>query len=226
MGLEYKCKYPGYEYSHELSEVIYFGKTKFQTVCIARRKQENLITLWLDDTQQVSELETEAYHKALLGDDLYCEDTERALMFGAGTGTATQMLVSLGFKVDVVDIDEELVSIISKHMPWNKDIYKHPNVNMIYTDAKDYVSTCTKKYDTIIFDLTEPDANSSSCWNKDFFSKCKELLVEAGSFRSQLGYSGIHHDTSMFKSLFPRGKVKECAKSTWSFFHAENFREN
>lgn len=76
----------------------------------------------------------------------YIKPGGKLLVIGLGTGTTVKKLIRLGFKVDVVELYPEVVTIARERFR-----FTHP---VIVSDGMDYVRKTKKRYDGIIVDAT------------------------------------------------------------------------
>lgn len=175
-----------------------FQRTRFCQLLIAENTEKGKF-LAIDGRIQTSEAAYEEYHTQLLAN--IPEYSGRALLLGAGQGVAAAMLSKKGYTVDAVDIDGILIKACEDHLAdWIRP-YKIKNKITTYIydamDFLDHIASSTtdfqmrdvvgKKYDVVVFDLTESGVASESCYSSDLIDKVKKVMVPGGIFAYQNG---------------------------------------
>jgi len=112
------------------------------------------------------------------------------LIIGSGSGTDTAVALYHNVSsIDAVEIDPVIIELGKKYHPTNP--YGEPSVNVINTDARSYLMQSDKKYDLIIYGLTDSLTLLSSYGNLrlesylytvDAFREVKSHLREDGFF--------------------------------------------
>ncbi len=187
-GIKLKVKNRGKGYLEiPIREIIYYGKTKFQEVLIA--KNERLGTfLALDGDIQSSEIDEFIYHEALVHPAMITHpNPEKILLLGGGEGSPVkEILKHPSVKhVDWVDIDGELVELCRKYLPYSWK-GNDPRVSFYAMDGFEFIERAIeegRKYDIIIYDLIEPEDGSDLAdrlYSRETYEKLKNLLSEGG----------------------------------------------
>ncbi|MFZ5424323.1 MAG: spermidine synthase [Patescibacteria group bacterium] len=79
---------------------------------------------------------------------------DRVLILGSGSGNDVAAALKQGAKhIDAVEIDPVIAQIGKKMHPNNP--YRDPRVNLIITDARNFLETTTNEYDMIVFGLLD-----------------------------------------------------------------------
>lgn len=158
------------------------------------------------------------------------EDTQAALAFlpmsmidqpydaaiiGLGSGmTAHYMLGDPLLKnMDLIEIEQEMVNLARRMMPFNRRAYEDPRVNLVIDDARTYFSASQKQYDVIISEPSNPWVSGvSSLFSQEFYLHSKRYLKPGGllvqwmhlpEFNSELMLSII----TALNTAFPHVKV-------------------
>ena len=79
---------------------------------------------------------------------------ENVLVIGAGSGNDVATALIYGAKhVDAVEIDPVIAELGTKYHP--SEAYKDPRVNLVINDARAFMTNTDRKYDLIVFALTD-----------------------------------------------------------------------
>lgn len=107
-------------------------------------------------------------------------DVKKAMVLGAGLGSAAQILNKMDFhpEIRLVDIDEKVLEWAKELMPSNEKI----NVQYIHADAFQYIKNTTQKYDLIILDLFKGRVMPDFLNNENFLNDCKTKIASKGVF--------------------------------------------
>lgn len=177
---------------YSIDKIFYQGKTKYQSVDCFHNHFLGKV-LFLDKKIQSAEIDEYVYHETLVHPAMLTHPKpERVLILGGGEGaTLRECLRHRGVKrVVMVDIDEELVFLCQKHLPeWSQGAFTDPRVELVFTDAREFVEQGTENFDVIISDLTEPVQGGPSVklFTQEFFEKVFSRLNKNGIFALQAG---------------------------------------
>lgn len=121
---------------------------------------------------------------------LFNESFEDVLIIGSGAGTDTAVaLYYNNSRVDAVEIDPLIIEIGRKYHPTQP--YSDPRVTVINDDARSYLMKTDKKYDLIVYGLTDSLTLLSTygslrlesyLYTVDAFREVREHLTEDGLF--------------------------------------------
>lgn len=100
---------------------------------------------------------------------------EKLLLAGLGGGNLLRDLKPLGFKTDVVEMDERIAHVAEKY--FGSDF---SGCNVIIDDARHFINTSDEKYDIIILDLSQGEIIPSNIYTMEAFEKIDGLLTENG----------------------------------------------
>jgi hypothetical protein len=119
-------------------------------------------------------------------------DPQTALMVGLGTGMATGWLAEVDGiqRVDVVELEETVVQVADLAKAVNFDVVRHPRVNIIIGDGREYLRTTPKRYDLIMSEPSNPyRAGVAALYTTDFYTSAGQRLNPHGLFLQWLqGY--------------------------------------
>lgn len=97
------------------------------------------------------------------------------LLAGMGGGSLIYEYDRLGYNVDVVDIDARLPALARRHF-----LLPGKELNFIESDVRRYIKRSEKKYDVIVFDLSQGETVPTNVYTLECFRECKERLKPKG----------------------------------------------
>jgi len=160
--------------------------------------------------QRVSVIETEAFGKGLLLDDLWmaveghddwvyhemlvhpalttAPRIERVLIIGGGDGgTAREVLRHPEVRhVDMVEIDGMVVDAAKEHLPHGQAAWNDPRLTVRIQDGIEFVAQAeAESYDVVLIDGSDPVGPAEGLFNAAFFGHCKRVLRPGGVLATQ-----------------------------------------
>lgn len=142
----------------------------------------------LDGKIQSSEADEFIYHEALVHPAMIIHPEPRdVLICGGGEGATTREVVKHPSirSVTMVDIDGEFVDICKQYLrKWHKGSFDDERVELICGDALTYVNKTSRKFDVVIADISDPDAEgpAAELYSRKFYSLIRERLRVGGVF--------------------------------------------
>ncbi|MHB2019380.1 MAG: spermine/spermidine synthase domain-containing protein [Candidatus Xenobia bacterium] len=160
MATWYHERHSPYErHSHQLREIVYSGRTRYQKVRIADSYMYGRI-LFLDGDIQSAEADEGTYHETLVHPAMLAHpEPRRVLIMGGGEGaTLREVLRHKSVeRVVMIDLDGELVELCKKYMPqWSQGTFKDPRLHYEAADARAWVEKSKESFDVVIHDLPQP----------------------------------------------------------------------
>ncbi len=103
---------------------------------------------------------------------------DRILVLGGGTFTLPEYLATKypSSVIDVVEIDPALQRIATTYFNYRP----HPNVNLVFADAREYVNKTKQTYDIILVDVYSDTSIPFSLMTREYGIKIAELLKPNG----------------------------------------------
>ena len=181
---------------HSIKQVLYSGRTEFQSVEIVDSTSFG-ICLVLDGKIQSSECDEFIYHEALVHPAMLSHpNPETVFIAGGGEGaTLRDVLYHKSVKkVVMVDIDQQVVDICRRSLPAiHQNSFDDPRAEIHFTDARKYLEETRNKFDVIIIDLVEPLEAGPACllYTQEFYQIVKARLNDRGIMSVQSGASGL-----------------------------------
>lgn len=154
---------------------------------------ENLTLLTNGKFQGNNTGEVEAQESFALIPLLHTDKRDSALVIGYGTGMSARVLHDQQFKqLDIAELSRDIVYIADKYFPGNNmGVSSKPNVNMYYTDGRNYLLTQNKKYDLISMEISSIwFAGAANLYNKEFYQLAKRRLNDGGVLQQ---WVQLHH---------------------------------
>lgn len=174
----------------EVKDRITYKQSKYQKIEVIEFKEYGKC-LVLDNLIQLSEKDECLYHEMHVHPALIShEKPEKILIIGGGDGGVLREVLKHKTvkKVIIVEIDEEVIETVKKHLPnIPRGSFEDPRVKIIIEDGKIYVNKAKEKFDVILMDLTDPEPTGPSIelYRTEFFKKVKGLLNDNGILLTQ-----------------------------------------
>ena len=183
---------PSFVQLHKLEDVIYSGKTKFQSVQVIDTSSFGRC-LVLDGKIQSSEMDEFIYHEALVQPAMMAHpDPKTVLIVGGGEG-ATLREVLLHRSVEravMVDLDGEAVDLCCRFLPsMHQGAFEDKRTELLHLDAREYLANSGQSFDIIVIDLTDPLEGGPSymLYTTEFYKMVRDRLTPEGILSVQCG---------------------------------------
>jgi spermidine synthase len=180
---------------HRIKKNILSAKTKFQRVEFVDTYDLGRVVL-LDDKIQSSDVDEFIYHEALVHPAMVVHPNPKiVLILGGGEGATLREILRYRSveKVVMVDIDEEFVHLCKKYLKhWHHGSFNDKRVELVFTDAKEYIKNTRSRFDIIVADISDPlqEGQVRDLYTKEFYLAVKNRLMSDGLF--------ITHVTGVF----------------------------
>lgn len=109
----------------------------------------------------------------------------RALVIGLGTGSTAGWLAALPSieRVDVVELEPQMVHVARRCAKVNRDVLNDPKVNLIIGDAREVLLTTPERYDLVFSEPSNPyRAGVASLFTQELYRAVEERLEPGGVF--------------------------------------------
>ena len=209
-------------------------KSKFQEILLLDTYEYGKM-LVLDGAVQTTEEDEFIYHEMIahvpavsIGRKL-----KKVLVIGGGDGgTVREVLKHNPERVDLVEIDREVVDFCMRELPTISSALDDERVNIYFEDGRDFVKNTEVGYDMVIVDCSDPVGPSKVLFESDFYRDVTSILADDGVFVTQSESPLIHKDTvplifKELKSVFEIVKlylafIPTYPAGMWSFTFASN----
>ncbi|MHC4872349.1 MAG: fused MFS/spermidine synthase [Planctomycetota bacterium] len=125
-------------------------------------------------------------------------DPETGLLIGLGTGCSAGWLAEVESltRLDVVELEPRIADVAAICAQANCDVMKNPKVNLIYTDAREVLTTAPEKYDLIVSGPSNPyRAGLASLFTVEFYQAVKNRMAQGGLFTQWIQAYEIDEET-------------------------------
>ena len=155
-------------------------------------------------------------------------NVEKVLVIGAGDGGVIRELARYDDikKIEMVEIDEQVVEICKKYLPQTASDFDDERVELHFEDGLRYVRTKENEYDLIIVDSTDPFGPGEGLFTKEFYGNCFKALKEDGILVNQHESPFYEGDAAACQRAhrnivesFPISKVYQAHIPTYSSGH-------
>jgi spermidine synthase len=224
------------KFSLRVEKQLYAGRSEFQQICVYNSKEfGNFLTL--DGYLMITEKDEHIYHEMITHVPMAVNPgIRRALVIGAGDGGTIRELVRYGSieRIDMVEIDREVVEVCKTYFPRVTSGLSDARVNIYYEDGLRFVRSRKGEYDLIIVDSTDPFGPGEGLFSREFYGNCSNALNCGGILVNQHEsvfygeYAAAMKKThGMIKSYFSICKVYQAHIPTypsghWLFGFASN----
>ncbi|MEK4176716.1 polyamine aminopropyltransferase [Aeribacillus sp. FSL K6-1305] len=215
--------------SYRIKEVLFSKQSPFQHVMVLDSYDFGRM-LVLDGVVQTTSIDGHIYNEMISHIPLNLHpNPEKVLIIGGGDcGVAREVCKYDSVKeIDMVEIDELVVSACKEHLPEVSGNLSDPRVNFLFIDGVKYVENKQNEYDVIIVDSSDPIGPAEQLFSKDFYTNLYKTLKDDGLMVCQSQSPVFHLDVlkrsySHIQSLFPITKLYTAVVPTypgglWSF---------
>ncbi len=172
----------------KVERTLFMGKSEFQTVSVIETTAFGRALL-LDDLWMTSERDESVYHELIA--HVPCTTAkrlERVLVIGGGDGgTVREVLKHPEVQhVDMVEIDGLVVETSKQYLGTIGSAWDDPRLHLTIGDGIAWVKrTDLPKYDVVIVDGSDPVGPAVGLFNEAFYAGCKSMLRDGGCFITQ-----------------------------------------
>ncbi|MGA1825049.1 MAG: fused MFS/spermidine synthase [bacterium] len=115
---------------------------------------------------------------------LFHKNPKTVMVVGLASGvTAGEVLWYPAEKLDLLEINDQVVAASSFFEPWNNHVLSDPRTRLIIQDARAHLELTEQSYDVIISEPSNPwMAGLASLFTHDYFELVKDRLTDEGIF--------------------------------------------
>lgn len=173
-------------------KVVFEKQSKYQRIVITQWKND--YWLYINGNQQLSTIDEDKYHEPLVHPALnIIKERKHILVLGGGDGCAVREILKYPGveKITLVDLDSVMTNM-GKYNPilreLNEDAFHHPKLEIINTDAFNFMEKGENYYDAIIIDLPDPrSVELNRLYTLQFYQLCYLKLKKHGVLVTQAG---------------------------------------
>ena len=146
------------KFSIQIDRQLYSSQSDFQRIDIFLSNEFGRF-LTLDGYMMLTEKDEFIYHEMMVHVPMAVHPTvRRVLVIGGGDGGTARELIRYQTieQIDVVEIDEEVVSACKQHLRQTACGFDDERIHLYYEDGLKYVRRYEDVYDLILVDSTDP----------------------------------------------------------------------
>jgi len=174
-------------FSMKIDRQLYSGKSEFQRIDVLESPEFGRV-LVLDGYLMLTEKDEFIYHEMIVHVPMAVNKSiKNVLVIGAGDGGVVRELARYETieNIDMVEIDEQVVTVCREYLPKTAFKLGDPRVNLFFQDGLKFVRTKTGEYDLIIVDSTDPFGPGEGLFTKEFYGNCFNALKADGILVNQ-----------------------------------------
>ena len=175
------------KFSIQVDRQLYSSQSEFQRIDIFSSKEFGRF-LTLDGYMMLTQKDEFIYHEMMVHVPMAVHPKVRkVLVIGGGDGGTARELIRYPAieQIDVVEIDEEVVSACRTHLPQTACGFDDERVRLYYEDGLKYVRRYEDAYDLILGDSTDPFGPGEGLFTKEFYGNCYKALKADGIMVNQ-----------------------------------------
>ncbi len=215
-------------FSIRIDKQLHSSQSEFQRIDVFQSPEFGRF-LTLDGIMMLTEKDEFIYHEMMTHVAMATNpQIKKVLVIGAGDGGTVRELTRYTTieQIDMVEIDEEVVTVCKKYLPQTACKLEDPRVNLYFEDGLRFVRTKYDEYDLIIVDSTDPFGPGEGLFTKEFYGNCFKALTREGILVNQheSAYYASYEDMVKrpFKRLnevFPIARVMQAHIPTYPSGH-------
>lgn len=214
--------------SIKVDKQLYSSTSRFQRIDVFESLEFGRF-LALDGFMMLTEKDEFIYHEMITHVPMAVNpNIKTVLVIGAGDGGVLRELTKYPSidRIDVAEIDEEVVRVCKQFLPKTACGFEDKRVNMYYQDGMKFIRRHTGEYDLIIVDSTDPFGPGEGLFTKEFYGNCYNALKEDGIMVNQHESPFYEEDAAAMKRAhkriydsFPISKVYQAFIPTYPSGH-------
>ncbi len=178
---------PDVRFSIKVTNLLYTNHSGIQQIDVFESKEFGRF-LTLDGLMMVTEKDEFIYHDMMVHVPMAVKSgAKKILVIGAGDGGTIRELTRYSSieSIDMVEIDELVVTVCRKYLQQTACSLDDPRVNIYYEDGLRFVRNKIDEYDMILVDSTDPFGPGEGLFTREFYGNCYKALKEDGVLVNQ-----------------------------------------
>lgn len=215
-------------FSIKLRQQLHHEQSEFQAISIFDSEEFGRF-LSLDGVIMMTEKDESVYHEMICHVPMAVNPSiKHVLLIGGGDGGAARELAKYTTieTIDVVEIDERVVSVCKEYLPQTACGFDDPRVKLHFTDGLRYIRSVADRYDLVIVDSTDPSGPGEVLFTKEFYGNCYQALRADGIMVNQHESAFYESDKKAMQaahkriaSVFPLAEVYQAHIPTYPSGH-------
>lgn len=200
------------KFSMRVKETLYSKKSQFQQIDVIDTYDFGKV-LVIDGWTMITEKDEFIYHEMITHVPMMVnKDIKNVLVIGAGDGGTVRELTRFNSiqRIDMVELDEEVVNAAREYLPFTSCKLDDPRVNLYFQDGIKFVENKKNLYDLIIVDSTDPIGPGEGLFTREFYKNCYEALTDKGILVNQgespyydMNKKEMKRSNEKLKDIFP-----------------------
>ena len=174
-------------FSIKVDRQLYSSQSEFQRIDIFDSLEFGRL-LTLDGYVMLTEKDEFMYHEMIVHVPMCVHpDARRILVIRGGDGGTVRELTRYPTveHIDLVEIDEEVVTACKKYLPQTASQLDDPRVHAYYEDGLKFIRHHEDEYDVILVDSTDPFGPGEGLFTREFYGNCFRALKADGIMVNQ-----------------------------------------
>lgn len=183
-----------------IKQTLFVGHSEFQKVSVVDTEAFGRALL-IDDLWMTSEYDEKLYHEMIVHPALCTAPRiARVLVIGGGDGGTVREVLRYPEveHVDMVEIDAMVIEASKQFLPSIGTAWNDPRLQVHVGDGLAWVARQDlPKYDVILVDGSDPVGPATGLFNEDFYRNCAARLSEQGVLVTQAESPLLHRDVHL-----------------------------
>ncbi|NCU25326.1 polyamine aminopropyltransferase [Candidatus Nomurabacteria bacterium] len=178
---------PNVRFSVKVNRTLYTAHSGIQQIDVFDSREFGRF-LTLDGLMMLTEKDEFIYHEMIVHVPMAVkQDAKTVLVIGAGDGGTVRELARYpGIeRIDMVEIDREVVDVCREFLPGTACGLDDPRLNIFYEDGLRFVRDKVDMYDVILVDSTDPFGPGEGLFTREFYGNCHKALKADGVLVNQ-----------------------------------------
>lgn len=174
-------------FSFKIKKQLYSSKSYYQQIDVFDTFEFGRV-LVLDGYLMLTEKDEYIYHEMVTHVPMAVNpEIENVLIIGAGDGGTLREICRYKHikRIDMVEIDEQVVNVCKEYLPQTACSFNDPRLNLFIADGLKFVRQKSNDYDLIIVDSTDPFGPGEGLFTKEFYGNCFKALTDKGILINQ-----------------------------------------
>ncbi len=213
------------KFSMRVKETLYSKKSQFQQIDVIDTYDFGKV-LVIDGWTMITEKDEFIYHEMITHVPMMVnKDIKNVLVIGAGDGGTVRELTRFNSieKIDMVELDEEVVKAAREYLPFTSCKLDDSRVNLYFQDGIKFVENKKNLYDLIIVDSTDPIGPGEGLFTREFYKNCYDALTDKGILVNQgespyydMNRKEMKRSNEKLKDIFPICEVYQYMIPTYA----------
>lgn len=217
------------KFSIKIKEQLHSEQSEFQKIDFFISEEYGRF-FTLDGLVMITEKDEFIYHEMITHVPMATNpNIKKVLVIGGGDGGTVRELTRYKHieKIDMVEIDERVVRLSQKYLPFTADKLTDSRVTLFFQDGLKFVDECLdESYDLILVDSTDPVSVGEGLFTTEFYQNCFRILSKDGILVNQHESPYFEHFAKemkkahdKLKNIFPIAKVYQFHQPTYASGH-------